>query len=404
MKKLKSPLNSRTFVFLALSLMTYNTSALSCRSQDNDPLMRQILEQLKQENLNLESCNQSKVHLTFDDGPSDKTTKPILDALNKRKIKATFFITTANLAAGKPNIQEKEQIIQTQLKTGHIIASHGHEHNSYDLRITNAKDEGYSDSERKKQIAESVRLLNRATSGQFEKQSVKLYRFPYGRGAMPSQKEIEEMERTKKFVFQGSTYAEKLAEYRRMSPALMQIADYQFSHLGWNLDSNDSSLPMNMPNEQTISNYVKENIQAMCNPKKRLKVALYHDIKEVNVRAIPLIADIGACLGVDFISGKEMMVQQKDLTKDGVLISLKNTSQAPVETVDEIGKLLKDLNKPNKQCPEAKVVSKNSTNSCYSDYLKKSFNNCEGQSSICYNGKWYGKEDPTIILNCGTKY
>lgn len=404
MKILKLSLEPRTFIFFALSLMASNAAAFSCRSLDNDPLMREIIDQIKKENLNLDKCNGSKVHLTFDDGPSDKTTKPILDALNKRNLKATFFITTANLASGKPNLQKKEQIIKEQLSSGHLIASHGHEHNSYDLRITNTKDEGYSDSERKKQIAESVRLLNKATAGQFENQNLKLYRFPYGRGAMPSQREIEEMERSKKFVFRGETYAEKLAEYRRLSPALMQIADYQFSHLGWNLDSNDSSLPMSMPNDNVVANYVKENIQAMCNPKKSLKVALYHDIKEVNVRAIPLIADIGSCLGIDFISSKEMMVQQKDLTKDGVLISLKSTKQAPVETVDEIGKLLKDLNKPNKQCSEKVTVSKNTSNSCYSEYLKKNFNNCEGQSSICYNGKWYGKEDPTIILNCGSKY
>jgi peptidoglycan/xylan/chitin deacetylase (PgdA/CDA1 family) len=395
---------SQLTIFFLASFLNINSHAFSCRSLDNDPLLKKVIDQIKSENIHLESCKDSKVHLTFDDGPSDKTTKPILDALNKRKIKATFFITTANLASGKPNINIKEQIIKNQLQSGHLIASHGHEHNSYDLRITNSREEGYSSSERKNQIAESVRLLNKATSSQFDKQSIKLFRFPYGRGAMPSQKEIEEMERMKKLIFKGESYAEKLAEYRRQSPALFQIADYNFSHLGWNLDSNDSSLPMSMPAENVVIDYVKENVQAMCNPKKDIKVALYHDIKEVNIRAIPLIADIGSCLGIDFISGQEMMAQKTSLTRDGVLISLKSTMKAPVETVDEIGKLLNDLNKQNKQCPEKKSLAKTNTNSCYSEYLKKSFNNCEGQSSICYNGKWYGKEDPTIILNCGTKY
>lgn len=374
--------------------------AKSCRSLDNDPLFQEILNELKNK-ISLDGCENSKTHLTFDDGPSHKTTGPILDALNKRNIKATFFITTTNLSAGKQNLAERQELIKKEIRTGHLVASHGHEHNSYDLRITSTKENGYNDQQRKEQIAESVRLLDQASNGLFSKQELRLFRFPYGRGAMPSQKEIEEMERTKKMIFKGETYAEKLSEYRRQSPALFQLADQGFSHLGWNHDSNDSSLPMTMPNDETIKKYVSSNIQALCLSKKEMKVALFHDIKEVNVRAIPLIADIGSCLGIRFLSPKETMANRSHLTNDGVLISLNKTKSAPVETVDEIGKLLRDLNKPQKHCPESKTAPNTSAKTCYSDYLKKSFNNCEGQSSICYNGKWYGKEDPMIILNCG---
>ncbi len=36
--------------------------------------------------------DKKEVYLTFDDGPSDKTTEDILDALKENDVKATFFI------------------------------------------------------------------------------------------------------------------------------------------------------------------------------------------------------------------------------------------------------------------------------------------------------------------------
>lgn len=388
------------FIFCSIVFYSKFSIAKSCGSMNNDPLFQEILNELKN-TISASECLNSKVHLTFDDGPSDKTTGPILDALNKRNIKATFFISTTNLETGKKNLSDKENLIKKQIQSGHLLASHGHEHDSYDLRITaSTKESGFSNSEREKQITESLRLLNQASKGQFSKQDYKLFRFPYGRGAMPSQKEIEEMEKTKKMIFKGETYAEKLSEYRRQSPALMQLAEYGFSHLGWNHDSNDSSLPASMPSDDVIKKYVFSNIQSLCKSKKDIKIALFHDIKEVNVRSIPLITDLGVCMGIHFLTPKETMASHAKLANDGVLVSHKKSLNAPVETVDEIGKLLRDLNKPKKSCPEIKSVVHTNANSCYSEYLKKTFSNCEGQSSICYNGKWYSHEDPFIILNC----
>jgi len=378
-------------------LLIPNVEASSCVSQNNDPFFGELLKQFKSQNLDCKGINS---HLTFDDGPNENTTGHILDELNKRNIKATFFISTTNLIASKPNVEEKEALVNRELNSGHIVASHGHEHNAYDLRIAGTKETGYSSTEREEQIEESEKLLNMATNGKFSKQPYKLFRFPYGRGASPSQKEIEEMERSKKFIFKGETYAEKLKEYRRISPALQQIAGHNFSHLGWNHDSNDSSLSMKMPSDDVLKKFVTSNIQELCNPNKAVKVSLFHDIKEVNTRAIPLILDLGMCLGVKFISAKEMLEHKDYLSDAGVFISSKSIAKAPVQSVDEISKLLKTINTPKKQCPE---IAHNETpsNGCYSTYFKKTFQNCGGETSKCFEGKWYGASDPIIILNCG---
>lgn len=384
-------------VALMVLLSISNTQAATCSSLNNDPFFNEILKQLKNQNID---CSGMSSHLTFDDGPNEKTTEPILNELKKRNIKATFFVTTTNLSPKNPHSPERTPLVNLELKYGHTVASHGHEHNAYDLRITQTKEAGYSSAEREKQINESVKLLNLATNGQFSKQPIQLFRFPYGRGASPSQKEIEEMEQSKKWTFQGDTYAEKLKEYRRQSPALRQIADHNFSHLAWNHDSKDSSLPMTMPDDETVKKYVRENIQAICHPSPKMKVSLFHDIKEINTRAIPLIIDIGSCLGVKFVTPKEMMSNKAQLSQEGVLISNENIMKSTVATVDQLGDLLKSLNTKGQTCPE--TIPKNPTNGCYSTYYKKTFLNCQGDTSKCFEGKWYNANDPFIILNCGS--
>lgn len=382
----------------ALALLSItNTHANTCSSLNNDPLFNELLNELRSQNVN---CEGISTHLSFDDGPNEKTSGIILNELDKRNIKATFFTTTTNLLPNTPGLAEKEAILKREIKNGHTVASHGHEHNAYDMRITGTKEAGYTPAEREKQINTSNQLLERATGGQFSKQPFKMFRFPYGRGAMPSQKEIEEMEKTGKMVFKGSTYAQKLSEYRRMSPALQQIGAHDFSHIGWNHDSNDSSLPFKMPAPDVFKKYVKANMVELCSPGKKVKVSLFHDIKEVNTRAIPLIADLGSCLGLTFLTPREMM-NSSSLTNTDVIIKNKQINKGPVDLIDDIGKIIKNVNAPAKQCADVTTVQAGMvTEGCYSTYYKKTFNNCQGETSICYQGKWYGSSDPFILLNC----
>jgi peptidoglycan/xylan/chitin deacetylase (PgdA/CDA1 family)/uncharacterized membrane protein YbhN (UPF0104 family) len=62
-----------------------------------------------------------KAAITFDDGPSDLHTPPILDALRDRGAKATFFVLGRNVRA-------HPEIARRIVDEGHELASHGEDH------------------------------------------------------------------------------------------------------------------------------------------------------------------------------------------------------------------------------------------------------------------------------------
>lgn len=61
------------------------------------------------------------VSLTFDDGPDPISTPALLNLLEKKNIKATFFVTGKN-ASGHPDL------IQTIIRQGHTIGNHSYHH------------------------------------------------------------------------------------------------------------------------------------------------------------------------------------------------------------------------------------------------------------------------------------
>ena len=67
-----------------------------------------------------EDSNQKIAYLTFDDGPSDLTI-PLLDALDRYQVKATFFLV------GKTGEEEREAMREI-VKRGHAIAVHSYSH------------------------------------------------------------------------------------------------------------------------------------------------------------------------------------------------------------------------------------------------------------------------------------
>ena len=62
-----------------------------------------------------------KVAITFDDGPHRKYTELILDGLKERGVKATFFVTGAN-------VKKYPEIIERMHKEGHLIGNHTYHH------------------------------------------------------------------------------------------------------------------------------------------------------------------------------------------------------------------------------------------------------------------------------------
>lgn len=63
------------------------------------------------------------VYLTFDDGPNSLVTPKILDILEKKNIKATFFVI------GK-NVEQHPEIVKRAYEEGHYIANHGYDHDN----------------------------------------------------------------------------------------------------------------------------------------------------------------------------------------------------------------------------------------------------------------------------------
>lgn len=59
--------------------------------------------------------------LTFDDGPDDKLTPSILDALAAASAKATFFVLGREVA-------KRPDVLERIFREGHTVASHGYDH------------------------------------------------------------------------------------------------------------------------------------------------------------------------------------------------------------------------------------------------------------------------------------
>ena len=73
------------------------------------------------ENMNhIYSSDTKRAFLTFDDGPSSNT-KQILDILNERGIKATFFVLGSN-------VEKHPEVVKRMYDEGHFIANHGYSH------------------------------------------------------------------------------------------------------------------------------------------------------------------------------------------------------------------------------------------------------------------------------------
>src|SRR5690606_10391240 len=142
--------------------------------------------------------------------------------------------------------------------------------------------------------------------------------------------------------------------------------------------------PVKAPNAQVMKDYVIKNLKGLCSNTSVTKVALFHDIKEMNITAIPAILDIGKCMGLKFVSAQEM-VKDKALNKTGVLIDkqdvLKGVASIEIDGLDGV------KNISSIQCENE--VDK----SCYSEQYKKRFAHCTGGDSICFEGKWLSKSD-----------
>ena len=182
-------------------------------------------EQREQEILE-ETNAKGVIYLTFDDGPSSTTTPQILDILEQKHIKATFFVLHYN--------EKNDEIIKKEYDLGETIGLHGYTHTysevyqSADTCIENFK-----------KIQEQVYQTTGYKSN--------IVRFPGGSSNIVSKKYCEGV----------------------MTELSSRIINEGFRYFDWNIDSNDAG---NAKTSEEVYNNVVTGIK-----EKRNNVVLMHD-------------------------------------------------------------------------------------------------------------------------------
>lgn len=75
------------------------------------------------------------VALTFDDGPGYKTTMALLEGLEERDVRATFFLLGSK-------IEERREVVEKMYEDGHLIGNHTYSHIQLDsVNVVCALDE-----------------------------------------------------------------------------------------------------------------------------------------------------------------------------------------------------------------------------------------------------------------------
>lgn len=182
------------------------------------------------------------VYLTFDDGPVEAITVPILDILKEYGVPATFF-TLGSYGEKNP------EILKRQAEEGHTVANHSYSHQK---KIFNALETF------KGEVEKTNEVIKNATGNE-----VKFIRIPYG---------------TKL----NSAYKEYLASIGMES-------------ISWNCESYDSRTP------KRTADQILEGVKSTSKGKKEV-IVIMHDTygKSETVKALPSIIEYFQSLNYEF--------------------------------------------------------------------------------------------------------
>lgn len=170
-------------------------------------------------------------YLTFDDGPTLKSTPKILDILSEENVKATFFVI------GK-HVKEHPELVKRAYDEGHYIANHGYSHDNNKL-YKNANCFINEILSTDIEISKAIGIENYSSH---------VFRFPNG--------------------YMSSNYKSKKQEYAKL------LADIDYTYIDWNVLNKDS--------EKKYSNIeLLKNLESSSKNKDTL-VILMHDTSDVN--------------------------------------------------------------------------------------------------------------------------
>lgn len=184
------------------------------------------------------------IYLTFDDGPSLDTTPKILEILERKNVKATFFVLHYS--------DKNAELVKKEVEKKHTIALHGYTHTYSEV---------YSSADT---CIENFRKIQEQV---FQTTGIKsnIIRFPGGSSNTVSRKYCQGV----------------------MTELSNRVLEEGFKYFDWNVDSDDAS---HAKNSEDIYNNVTSKIK-----ESRSNVVLMHDFagNEKTVNALERIIDYG---------------------------------------------------------------------------------------------------------------
>lgn len=223
--------------FILLTILLIIVISLFCILLRNNfityslPTNTLIEDTFQEKVFNLANQKEKIAYLTFDDGPTLKSTPKILDILSEENVKATFFVV------GK-HVKEHPELVKRAYDEGHYIANHSYSHNN-DRLYTN------SDSFINEILSTDVEIGKAIGMKNYHSH---VFRFPDG--------------------YMAPNYKAKKQEYVKRLPEI------DYTYIDWNALNKDS--------EKKYSNAeLLKNLKDSSRNKGTL-VILMHDTSDVN--------------------------------------------------------------------------------------------------------------------------
>ncbi len=245
----------------AIELEQYKKERIDNKAELDEKKM--MIQELNQDILELTTAyeivkSQNKalsdkvVYLTFDDGPSSKSTAKIIEILKTYDVKATFFVQGRNVA-------KNSEALKLIYEAGHAIGNHSYSHN-YTL-IYSDEDSFWEDFEKcQNAIFDVVGIYP------------EIYRFPGGSTAAVD--------------LNGESFV------KLINTALLEKG---MQHCDWNIDSGDAATGY------ASAGTIKSNAYSQIGKKKNAVVLMHDtDAKASTIEALPEVIEHYLAMGYRF--------------------------------------------------------------------------------------------------------
>ncbi|RXJ04059.1 hypothetical protein DS745_01330 [Anaerobacillus alkaliphilus] len=228
------------------------------------------LQELRQK---AQTHQEKKVFLTFDDGPSPLTNQ-VLDILNQKNVKATFF-TIGQMMEQYPDIVKKTY------ENGHMVLTHSYSHK---YSIYSSFDTFYQDYEKVENAYQTILGFK----------APPIFRFPGGSSNQSSYK------------YGGKQF---------MTNLTTDLRNRGFSYIDWNVISGDATSISKQPNK--MLEQVKQG-----STDNNFVVALFHDINpnKATVEILPEVIDYYEKNGYTFRTFRDITEEEiEEMKKRGII-------------------------------------------------------------------------------------